>query len=693
MVRRKFARYVLLPAAVSTASVANAEDACLGIKPRHANEANAPRPISADDLIRLRDFGAPVSVFAPRERPFSVSPDGTRAALVLFRAAPSINAICVAVVVVPLFGVEGALLVDTSVLVGPRAFSDRYARRVRSQFPPGFAGSHVPQWSPDGAWLAFLKRDIGTSILWRARADGSRSEALTDATGDVMEFTWSSDGRSIIYASQRSPEAEQGEIDAEGRQGFLYDERVDPSDGPTPQIPTPPPQRFAIDTLTGEHRDATPEQVEALVEWNGEGRRRRSALIAASNRGDVAEIVSDPQFALAPTGLSVRRDRTGEELDCADERCNELVGVWWLDDDVLFVRREGWGQSQLAMYRWTPGGARPVRLFVTDDLLFGCEAMGRELLCAREASNSPRRLVLLEPASGRMRDAFDPNPETASWRFGGVQRLYWRSELGAESFGDLVLPPGHEPGTRVPLIVVGYRSRGFLRGGTGDEYPIQPFAARGYGVLVYDRPSIPERLIGARSFTEVNRRNRQGFVDRRYVHGALASGVQRLIDEGIADPRRIGLTGFSDGASTARWALIHSDLFAAASITSCCDSAVGTMALGGFRLAERWRSYGYPGLTDGQPEFWQPLSFELNLDSMRTPLLIQAASNEYLLAVPAVAARARTECAGRDVRVSRRRARQMAACASPRDLYAQSRLVRLLATRGTSQSYHRSGNV
>ena len=38
------------------------------------------------------------------------------------------------------------------------------------------------------------------------------------------------------------------------------------------------------------------------------------------------------------------------------------------------------------------------------------------------------------------------------------------------------------------MVVVQYDTRGFLRGGTGDEYPIQAFANRGYAVLSFRRP-------------------------------------------------------------------------------------------------------------------------------------------------------------------------------------------------------------
>jgi len=91
----------------------------------------------------------------------------------------------------------------------------------------------------------------------------------------------------------------------------------------------------------------------------------------------------------------------------------------------------------------------------------------------------------LDPVAGTRTLLFDPNPEFATLRLGHVERLHWRNALGVETIGDLVFPVGYRPGRAYPMIVVQYETRGFLRGGTDDEYPIQAFANRGYAVLSF----------------------------------------------------------------------------------------------------------------------------------------------------------------------------------------------------------------
>src|SRR3546814_3191200 len=104
------------------------------------------------------------------------------------------------------------------------------------------------------------------------------------------------------------------------------------------------------------------------------------------------------------------------------------------------------------------------------------------------------RSAEIDPETGTATTIYDPNPEFASLRLGTVERLTWRNNLGLPAWGDLVLPPDRTPGEKLPLIIVQYHSDGFLRGGTGDEYPIFPLAARGFAVLSIEKDRKSTRL-------------------------------------------------------------------------------------------------------------------------------------------------------------------------------------------------------
>src|SRR3546814_3563140 len=79
--------------------------------------------------------------------------------------------------------------------------------------------------------------------------------------------------------------------------------------------------------------------------------------------------------------------------------------------------------------------------------------------------------------------------------------LNWLNAENVPFYGDLVYPVGYEPGRRYPMVIVQYRTKGFLRGGIGDEVPIPTLAVRGYFILSVDHLTY-EDIVGRRHSIE-----------------------------------------------------------------------------------------------------------------------------------------------------------------------------------------------
>ena len=62
----------------------------------------------------------------------------------------------------------------------------------------GVSSSH-PRWSPDGKYLAFLSaRNEGKSQVWLLNRIGGEAQRLADTAQDVDSFVWSPDGRRLV---------------------------------------------------------------------------------------------------------------------------------------------------------------------------------------------------------------------------------------------------------------------------------------------------------------------------------------------------------------------------------------------------------------------------------------------------------------------------------------------------------------
>ncbi|PSJ42171.1 Atxe2 family lasso peptide isopeptidase [Allosphingosinicella deserti] len=608
---------------------ASATPGCDDVLPPPAAGAIGPeRDVTTDDLLRLRDVGQPDGAMFGQPTPFAVSPSGGEAAFIISRADPDRNLYCRALVAVGLAGAPARIL-DRG---GEMIINSVVARNL--VVANGFPTLLTPVWSPDGRWIAYQRRDQGITQVWRARADGSGAEQVTRSETDVEGLAWSANGKKIVYVTRPERARAARSIDEEGRNGWLYDARFAPEVAPRPLLPgTAAREAFTIDPETGAVVPAIEDERALVPMQDLSGQPIAPAALSASGRRAWTER-RDPS-PLSPLRL-LATDAAGRTVTCRDPRCDGgFTGLWWDGEgrEVRFLRREGWANGELGLYRWVPGSA-PRRVLLTSDVLLGCTPAGVLLLCTSESAVVPRHLVLVDSANGRLKKVFDPNPEFGAIRLGKVERLRWRNHLGLEAWGDLVLPPDHRSGTRLPMIVVQYHSDGFLRGGTGDENPIHAFAARGFAVLSIERPVfVAARAAGVTSYDDVNAINAKDWAERRSLLSSLVTGVDRAIAAGIADPARIGITGLSDGASTARFALINTDMFAAASISSCCIEPNTVMTYGGIAYADAMRAMGYPPATTPAPDFWRPYSMALNAGRMDRPLLMQLADGEYLLAL------------------------------------------------------------
>lgn len=609
-------------AALALPQLAYAADACPDVMPA-GDMAGPVRALAPADLVRLRDIG-PVEPGPLASGLFTLSPDGTRVAFQVRRADPVRNTYCLAMVVVELRPDGRWRVVDR----GGEAIRQSYTARGKANFPTGVAKVITPRWSPDGKSIVFLRRDAGTVQLWRARADGSGSMPITQSADDIEDFRITPDGRGIVYSALTGLKPGLAALEQEGRSGFHYDDRFGPTSSTLPYL-KPPIARttFILDMARGASRRATDAETAALKAGStAEG----DWTDAPSRHGSASIDVPPGPMAAASTRLSITTD--GRTLTCAAEACSGASHPWWTSDGKLrFRRREGWAKRSTSIYEWRPGRRHVRRLHATDDLLLSCVPDGDALVCLREGSLQPRRLERIDPASGRSRVLFDPNPEFARLTLGRVERLEQRNSFGLESFADLVLPVGYVAGTRYPLVVVQYSSGGFLRGGTGDDYPIQAFANRGFAVLSIDKP-ISVGALRATDYLEGDRINLKDFADRRSVLESLEIAVKAVIDRGIADPGRIGITGFSDGASTAGFALLHSRLFAAYAMSNCCWDTTQAMRVGP-AAARQFHFMGYPLLTDDSPaarDFWSGIAISPNARKIRAPILLQLSQHELL---------------------------------------------------------------
>lgn len=476
----------------------------------------------------------------------------------------------------------------------------------------------------------FLKRVDQTVQIWRARADGTGGNQVTYSPVDIDDFRITDDGQAIVFATRPELAAINRSIDREADRGYRYDDRFSPMTASRPFAEGGNVRHYYAQSLvTGTMRPADDAEQRLFVAPRSE--LVTELAISPGRTGRKAWIIPPVGDQFFWNSRLAAQDLSGKVVECADPVCTSWVSKpWWSADGrrVRFFRREGWAQSATAIYEWNVDQSAPRRIYSTLDLLFECDPLNDTLICLREGSIEPRKFIQIDLSHRTSVTLFDPNPEFAQLTLGHVERLAWRNRSGVESYGDLVYPVGYQSGRRYPLIVVQYETRGFLRGGTGDEYPIQAFANRGFMILSLQRP----RDIGyfrAKGESGVDAANLENFADRKSVQSSLDAGIRLLIARGLINERRIGITGLSDGVATVQFALIHNPIFAAAAMSNCCFDA-SSLLLVGPKASRHFEAVGYPSSARNDGSFWDQFSLARNAARIEAPILMQEADDEYL---------------------------------------------------------------
>ena len=165
--------------------------------------------------------------------------------------------------------------------------------------------------------------------------------------------------------------------------------------------------------------------------------------------------------------------------------------------------------------------------------------------------STPRRVTALHPTWDAIKAA-------------RVETVSWKSRDGRfDVQGVVIKPPDYQPGRRYPTIVFLAGGPSMVRMGFMLDEPIYPhlvWAARGYVVFAPNSR-------GRGGFGSEFRQSMPDNAD--FMPGPYAdveAGIDHLIARGIADPDRLGISGFSFGAGLTAYAITRTTRFKAAGI-------------------------------------------------------------------------------------------------------------------------------
>lgn len=540
--------------------------------------------------------------------------------------------------------------------------------RRQIQLTRGPEGESAPRWSPDGRFISFLaargseeEKKKGAQIWLLDRAGGD-AQKLTDIKGGISDYAWSPDGRRIVLAVAEPDPADEPEkmegwkrkaappivIDRyhfkQDREGYLkrlythlwlFDvagKKAEPltSGAWSDERPawSPDGRAIAFVSVRGPDPDRSDDSNIHVIEARPGAEARALTTFVGPDSGRpawspdgrwIAYLQGDePKFsaysqakpAVVPAAggpsrlLAPGLDRSASDpiLWAPDGRSLVMTVE---DDRSVYIGRvpfEGGTVANLTPGRRTASG-------------LSMDGQGR-LAFLSGSSTEIAEIHVLESDRPRQVTSHN-NPLLAELQLGRTEDFTSRSQDGTEVHGLMVKPASFEAGRRYPTLLV-------VHGGPNGQdayrfnFDAEHLAANGYVVLLIN-------YRGGSGRGSAYQKAIFGDWGRKEVMDLLGA-VDRAVSDGVADPGRLGICGWSYGGILTDYAIATDPRFKAA--VSGAGSALQLSMYGSDQYILQYeREIGPPWKARDQ---WLRISFPFfQADRIRTPTLFLGGEKDF----------------------------------------------------------------
>jgi dipeptidyl aminopeptidase/acylaminoacyl peptidase len=515
-------------------------------------------------------------------------------------------------------------------------------------------------WRPDGAAISFVSKRDGAEHegLYVIPLAGGEAQRVVEFESDVLGYSWSPDGSAIAFIAKPPVSDEKKELEDQGFNQEIYEEDwrpravwiADPSsDGEEPErvdlagsayqvrwnpnghllavALAPRPlvddeymyqKVHVVSAITGEVVGVVDHAAKlSRVEWSPDG--KRLAMLAGVDMNDPME---SSLFVAAADGGSATNLTDGwpghvNRIAWRDESTLLFLGDTGVTSDLFTVPASG-AEKPRARGMET-GNAVMTRMSISNDgatvgLIGESPFHPGEVFTADLKTTTPRRLT-------------DSNPWLAEVAFGRQEVVRFAARDGLELEGILVFPVDYQKDTKYPLVLVVHGGpEAHYRNGWMNRYsrPAHILASRGFAVFFPNYRGSTGRGV---EFSKLSQGDPAGaeFDD-------LVDAVDHLVDMGLVDPDRVGITGGSYGGYATAWgATKFTDRFAAGVMfvgISNKMSKVGTTDI----PDEEYYVHALKRVYDDVPFFLErsPISY---VKGAKTPLLIMHGEDDPRVSV------------------------------------------------------------
>ena len=512
----------------------------------------------------------------------------------------------------------------------------------------------TPRWSPDGKFLSFTssRQEGKGSQVWLLDRRGGEAQRLTEVKGGVSSYAWSPDSKKLVFLISDAPADSSskpkpvvidryafksdgsGYLDRLRSHIYLFDVATKQLDTLTTgdfddSTPTWTPDGKYIAFVSkreGDDPDRAHNSDVFLIEAKKGSTPRRITSWQHGDNGPLSftndgrmlymqaretrlSAYNQPVMALLPTnggeprilGESIDRDIGGARISPDGKTIMFTLG----DDTRAYLTRMDVASGKLE------------KIAVGDNIVgsVNTNATGK-IVATLTTPTQPTEIYALDKGSYRQLTNHNADflKEVA---LVGAEKIAFNAKDGVEVHGMLYKPADYTAGKRYPTLI---RIHGGpnAQDGFNFDFEKQLFAANGYVVIAPNYRGSSGRGKAWKDAIYADWGNKE-VVD---VHAAVDWAVQN----GIADPERLGIGGWSYGCITTDYAIATDTRFKAA--TCGAGSALQISMYGSDQYIIQYENeLGAPWKN---PDLWMKISWPFfQAERIKTPTLFLGGEKDF----------------------------------------------------------------
>jgi len=522
------------------------------------------------------------------------------------------------------------------------------------QFTYHEKSSTHPRFSPDGNYLAFLSARTDTTQIWLMQVDGGEAWQFSYEKQGVGSFKWSPSGDKIAFL-MTDPKTEQEEKDEKEKrdvilvdQNFKYSHiylksflakkdtsmasRITDGNYHITDFNWNPNNKTIVFSHTIEPTinsqfvsgdisvvNIKTKTVKDIVTWEGKDENpiftpNGKSIVFTSDGGKIEPIGLSDTYKISSNGGKPKK------LAETPNRVASIISVS-ADNNHVFVADANRTKSEVYKISLSSSNISPMLNLkgrvsspkLSDD--------SKKIVFVKQELDKPSEVFISELNTINPKQISNFNPTKDFPKLAKTEIITWKSKDGLVIEGLITYPTKYNKRKKYPLAVIihggpaGVFSETFT--GARSIYNIEYFASKGYAVL---RPN-PRGSNGyGKDFRFANFKD-WGFGD----YEDIMSGVDKVIDMGVADPNRLAVMGWSYGGYMTSFVVTRTNRFKAASMGAGLPNLVSMTTttdipdyLVAHMGAEFWEDY----------ETYEKHSAIYRINNVKTPTQVIHGSND-----------------------------------------------------------------